>query len=634
MTPQPKSIGALRRPACSWNLLRPALRLGCVAAVLTAVWCLPGAAHETDQYTVPVGRRFADLGPHLSRVVHAAIVEAVAATNAQIERSLRDGRPTPRTAELQSPEFIAGKVWGRLFAAFPTNEILDGGLASQHTRQGYPGLVTSYRPEQSVHDDPLLLLDVTKMVRSLFRACTVEADGKAFGTDKIIHFIHLGHIYYSTYVEARKRGVDEPVAVAQAVHTSTGNNLLLSENWLLGSFTTGIRSNADLAANYAGFKFYRNLTEPVRLGDQVMAPMLLRQGPYWRLNEQTRPNTDFFTAFVTPHWNEALNPNVYAFGTGARMRSVLRSRCPDILDWYRDEHGRRLTRRQFAEIEDELSTFYGEGYGYEGAGEDEVSIASICFQDDSGAAHADAADTVSTDLHAQTVFGLPSGWGQHPRARVASLEEAPQPVVDELGRTPLWWAARDGRVAEVERRLAQGEDPNRADVDGEGPLHAAARFGRVAVVELLLAHGANPGMQALHGTTALQVAVAGTQIEATRALLGHGANANVRDAFGGSPLHAAVAQGNVDLVALLVSFGADPQAADDGGTTPLQLAARARDDRLKQVLLAHAAQRASNNKLGAMLPGAPQQQPLPVLWPQLTHAESGRGSIESPVNLR
>src|SRR5262245_31760874 len=223
----------------------PALRVGWLSALLAAVWALPATPHETDQYTLPVGRRFADLGPHLSSVVHGAIVAAVSATNSQIERSLRDGRPTPRTEELQTSEYIAGKVWGRLFAAFPTNEILDGRLASQHTRQRYPGLITSYRPEQSVHDDPLLFLDVTKMVRSLFRACTVEADGKTFGTDKIVHFIHLGHIYYSSYADARKRGTGEATAAAQAVRLSTGNNLLLPENWLLGTLTTGIRSNGD-----------------------------------------------------------------------------------------------------------------------------------------------------------------------------------------------------------------------------------------------------------------------------------------------------------------------------------------------------------------------------------------------------
>ena len=69
--------------------------------------------------------------------------------------------------------------------------------------------------------------------------------------------------------------------------------------------------------------------------------MLVRQGPYWRLNDQVRPDSDFFTAFITPHWNEALNPNVYASVTDARMRAVLRNRCPDLLDWYRDERGGR-----------------------------------------------------------------------------------------------------------------------------------------------------------------------------------------------------------------------------------------------------------------------------------------------------
>src|SRR5262245_24021781 len=116
MTCQANGIGA-RRPYRGRGGLPPVLRIGWVTALLSAMWSLPCAAHETDQYTLPAGRRFADLGPHLSRVVHGALVEAVSATNAQIERSLRDGRPMPRTEELQSPEYIAGKVWSRLFAA-------------------------------------------------------------------------------------------------------------------------------------------------------------------------------------------------------------------------------------------------------------------------------------------------------------------------------------------------------------------------------------------------------------------------------------------------------------------------------------------------------------------------------------
>jgi hypothetical protein len=82
---------------------------------------VPAAAHETDQYTLPVGREFADLGPHFSRVVHGALVTAVDRTNKAIKLSLdRDDRPTDRTARLQSADFIASEVWGQLFAAFPT----------------------------------------------------------------------------------------------------------------------------------------------------------------------------------------------------------------------------------------------------------------------------------------------------------------------------------------------------------------------------------------------------------------------------------------------------------------------------------------------------------------------------------
>ena len=161
------------------------------------------------------------------------------------------------------------------------------------------------------------------------------------------------------YLGARKQGLGESEAVRRRSSSPPATTCCLSENGLLGMLTTGIRSNADLAANYAGFKFYRNLTEEVRIGNRVMPPMLVRQGPYWRLNDQVRPDSDFFTAFITPHWNEALNPNVYANVTDARVRAVLRSRCPDLLDWYRDERGRPLSRRQFVAIEKELSTFTG-----------------------------------------------------------------------------------------------------------------------------------------------------------------------------------------------------------------------------------------------------------------------------------
>ncbi len=588
------AASVLWRAPRSWVLY---LVMGLTLALL-ALGSLTAVAHETDQYTLPVGREFAELGPHFSRVFYNAVVEAVNSTNASINRSLRNGGTTGETLQLQSAEAIAGEVWLRLFSAFPFNESLDGGLASTRVHSRYPGLITVYRPEQSIYEDPVLMLDVTKLVRTFARACTVNVDGTLFGTDKIIHFINLGRIYHSAYLSAKQHGLAESEAVYQAVQLSAGNNLLLSENALLGMLTTGIYSNADLAANYAGFKFYRNLTEETRIGNRVMPPMLIRDGPYWRLNEQVQPDSDFFTAFVTPHWNEALNPNVYAVVTDTRVRAMLHDRCPDLLDWYRDERGQRLSRDQFVAIERELSTWYGEPYGYKDDGENRVSIATTCFSPD----HLDL--------------------GNHPSQTLP--DPARKSVVDELGRTRLWWAARHGQLEEVERLLEEGENPNQTDIDGEGPLHAAARWGQVDVLELLLSHGANIGARAAYGRTPLHVSVERAQLGTARALLNHSADANARDLFGRSPLHDAVGGGNDDLAVLLLRHGANPGAPDDNGTTPLHLAARGGSAVLVTALLSYGANPSAKNSAGATAYDVAKQQDRKEVLKQLSNINTPR----------
>ena len=449
------------------------------------------------------------------------------------------------------------------------------------------GLVTVYLPEQFIYDDPVLMLDVTKLTRTLFRSATINVDGTLFGTDKIIHFIHLGQIYHSSYVSARKRGLGEAEAVAGAVQLSAGANPFLSENGFLGMVTTGIRSNADLAANYAGLKFYRNLTETVRIGDNVLTPMLVRQGPYWALSTRVRSQPDFFAAFITPHWNEALDPNSYAVVTDARVRRMLRSRCPDMLARYRDERGERQDRAQFEQIEQDLATYYGENYGYQSDGKDKVSIATTCFPTQQaavpGAASAPGAKQSSPDAG-----GPQLSLGSSAR-KPAATDRLGGSAADQLGRTPLWWAARGGRPADAERLLLDGADPNAADVDAETPLHAAARWGHATVVEILLARGADPSRTALYGMTPLHVAVEESQLAVTRALLESGSDANARDTFGATPLHHAAAQGNQVLASLLLAYGADPWALDDGARTPPQLAARSGNQALAKLLSAYAA---------------------------------------------
>jgi len=563
---------------CTRPLLKR-LVSGAALGLLAALSPLAGA-HETDQSTLPLGREFADLRVHVSRMVHDAIAAAVETTNAAIEGSLSNGRPTWDTTYYQSADYIAGQVWREVFAAIPTNEAFDAGLAADAMRERYPGLVVVYLPEQLVYDDPLLIIDLTKFVRTFFRSATVNVGGTLFGTDKFLHFFHLGKIYHSKYLDSRAEGLSEEAALARLIEISDGANPILSENVFLGTLSTGVRSNADLAADYAGLKFFRNLTEPVRIGETLLPPMLVREGVKWRLANRVQPGSDFFAAFITPHFNEVLNPNGYLGPIGERVREMLRVRCFDLLEWYRDERGRVRTRAQFEAIEQSLSTFYGEPYGYRNDGADEVSIATTCFEPGGSHSHGASAAT-APELPARTQ----SGWIRWPGS-------------DRFGRTELWWAAREGRVDAVKRLIDAVENPNARDIDGEGPLHAAARGGHAAVIDLLIADGADPRAGDRAGTTPLHLAVESSQAASVQLLLERGADANATDWFGRTPLHQAVLQGDRALAALLLDHGAD-RSARYRRRTPAQLAARAGNAALAHWLASYRPTSAPKHRLAS-----------------------------------
>ena len=78
---------------------------------------------------------------------------------------------------------------------------------------------------------------------------------------------------------------------------------------------------------------------------------------------------------------------------------------------------------------------------------------------------------------------------------------------DQLGRTELHYAARDGDAELVAVRLAAGDDPRLADAHGWTPLHFAAEAGAAEVVHLLIAGGAQVDAKDLRGNTPLWRAV-------------------------------------------------------------------------------------------------------------------------------
>jgi ankyrin repeat protein len=546
-----------------------------LAFALAASLALSAYAHEADQYSVPAGREFADLRLFFSEEFHGALQSAVSSTNARIKRSLRNGQATGQTASLQSPEVIARAMLSEFPPVANYIELLELALRTPKVRARYPGLVIAHQPAVWIYHHWALLLDPTKLVR-LWRSSTIMVDGTYFGTDKLAHFTHMGHIYYSAYRQARAAGQDEAAANRRAVSLGAGAHPFFSENALLGLVSTGVRSNADLAANYAGLKFYRNLIEPVRVRGELRPPLLVRDGPYWRLNDHVRVNSDFFTVFTTDHWDEALNPNTYVPGMGIWLRYEVRKRCDDVLNWYRDRHGRRRTKAEFTRIAEDLRTYYGEDYGHAGEFEKMVTIANCCFDDQepSGTVvtqnSSRSAVTARAHVRRSSSASPPGGGGTGEREQPLNVK-----LADRHGRTAVWWAAADGDTDVLRRLIAQGGDVNAADLDRETPLHCAARWGRTPAVEVLLQAGAEVNARTVYGATPLHLAVRESQIEVVSMLLARGADASARDAFGCTALHDAAAKGEEKSVALLLHAGASPSAGDGFGTTPLHRAARA-----------------------------------------------------------
>lgn len=546
----------------------------CPWVIVLALVAASARAHETDQFSVPLGREFADLRYHFSDDVRQRLERAVERLNERIDRARRSDPTGARARRYESPDAVARAV----FAEFPNLvlhvESIELALRDPKLQARYPGLLLGHQPFFWIYHHPMLIIDVLKFPR-YWRTSTVMIDGTYLGTDKIVHFVHMGYIYFQDYRRALARGLDEQQALDRVINVGGGLNVI-SENVLLGGLSTGVRSNADLAADYAGLKFYRNLTEPVRLEGRMHPPLLEHDGVHWRLGAPARPGRDFFSRFVTDHWDEALNPNTYVLGVGIWVRDAIEDRCEDALTWYCEQQGLPRTRERFIEASRRLTTYFGENYGHQGDVEEMIGIANCCFSEDdrpattTEAGHpSDAAPRFDvTDAYAARLIGFRED-DRRPARRLPAAD------ADPWGRNELWWAARDGDAGRIASMIAADADVRVADVDGETPLHWAARRGHADAARALLEGGAEVDAQSWLEETPLIIAARESHLDLMRVLLDADAGVDRRDGFGRTALHGAASRGGVDAVRMLIAAGANPMVRDDFGVTALHLAARA-----------------------------------------------------------
>lgn len=139
---------------------------------------------------------------------------------------------------------------------------------------------------------------------------TIRVNEQLIGSDKIGHFLSQGRKFYRRYL---KYG-SEKEAAKQSAYT---------ERAIFGSGTTGAYSNADLVANYEGYRFYRSLFD-----DDVIPgkPAILR----WENGGWIVQREFDWADHVNEYWDEALNINGYDDLIYQHIRERMVGLCPEF----------------------------------------------------------------------------------------------------------------------------------------------------------------------------------------------------------------------------------------------------------------------------------------------------------------
>ncbi len=335
----------------------PPLLFACFLALLASAAPRDARATETDQFTLPP-KQLDDLGPDLGAIVLDVLRAGIAEWNLRADAWIQVDRQAD-PGSIVEREFLA-RVYEQTGVGLPESTV------ERALRYGaFPGRNVRFSP--SLGESIYSWVFAPFPLAHLTTDCpTIRVYGIDLGTDKIGHIFQQGYEYLIRYMDARDRGADEATALAGAVKYG-----VVTESGLYGVALTGVYSNGDLAGNYAGFKFYRNLFHEVRIGDRTFAPILRRDGVHWVI-DPGRDNPDLLQPFISEHLNEAYNPSRYYFSV-ERIRQHVRGRCEA---WFAqvpgfDEPGHRA---QLARVR----TWFGEPYGWELPDDEAVTLLE-CF---------------------------------------------------------------------------------------------------------------------------------------------------------------------------------------------------------------------------------------------------------------
>lgn len=331
-------------------------------------------AFETDQYNLPPAP-LADIGAEVSRYVEENLEQAIDKLNLEIgarQNCLKSERAKSENANcdsaekerakldaLQSEDAVASAVFNRLGAGFPPFT-KSGSWMEKHQFRAQPARYKTSFGTSIYAIVPSNFLTISS---------TVNLYGAEFGTDKIAHVFQQGYSYYKIYKRAAANGATDGEAVKKAV--AFGKR---SEQTFYGFLVAGVYSNADLCANFAGLKFYLNLTRDVKIGGETKPAILRLKNGVWTFDETVDARENLLKPFVSNHFNEALNPSIYVAGLRSFVRRTVEKKSCKL--WR--ERFPNQSKEDFEIITRQLKLWNGEDYGFRESGKF-ITIADACF---------------------------------------------------------------------------------------------------------------------------------------------------------------------------------------------------------------------------------------------------------------
>ena len=257
-------------------------RLVITACVILAG--LPSHAHETDPYT------------HRDRT----LLDSLEVLDREVNATLDDIASSWHRGEDEWP-FVMAVYW-RI-----------GGIGFKDKLQIW-AMKSPEVDRIEIPRDETLIADFPRRVARIGWAYgvgpNINLNGVFVGADKIGHFLSQGRKIYGRY----RRFGDEARALRRSI---------LSERLFFGRVTTGVLSNADLVANYEGYRFYRSLFhDDIVVGKDAIFT--------WLEGRPVRQRPFTWADHVNPFWDEALNPNIYAKSLIPHVEKRLLTLCDDF----------------------------------------------------------------------------------------------------------------------------------------------------------------------------------------------------------------------------------------------------------------------------------------------------------------